>query len=287
MNKKVLITADSTCDLSPELCEKYTIKINPMPIIKDNEAFKDGVEITPDLMYEHYEKTGRLIRTSAPNIDEYGAFFRPLLDDGYEIVHFTISASMSASNQICNNFADTVEGIYTVDSANLSTGIGLQVLRAVELRDKGLSAKEIYEDAVAVTDKVDTSFVLDTLEFLHRGGRCSGLAAFGANLLKLKPCIEVKNGAMGVGKKYRGSLADVHKEYIDARLADVDDLDPGKIFITHSGISQELIDNAKKCVEEKGIFDEILVTRAGCAVSVHCGPNTLGILFIRKSPLVK
>ena len=285
MSKKVLISADSTCDLSPELCAKYNVKIKPLPIIRDGESLLDGVNITPEQVFEHYQKTGKLIRTSAANAEEYKTFFDPFLDEGYEIIHFTISSNMSAANNVCNIVAEETPDLYVVDSRNLSTGIGLLVLKAAEFRDNGLSAKEIKEKILPLCDKVDASFTLDTLEYLHKGGRCSAVAALGANLLRLKPCIEVKNGTMGVGKKYRGKLEDVLNEYVIARLHDPEDIDTTRIFITHSVCSADLVERTRKQIESIMHFDEILDTDAGCSISVHCGPNTVGVLFIRKTPL--
>ena len=279
----VVISADSTADLTPELCERLNVRVNPNPIIRGEEQLLDGVDIQPEGVFEYYEKNGKLVKTCAPNAGEYLAFLQSELDSGNEIVHFTISAEMSASNGIARSLCSEFAGLYVVDSRNLSTGIALLVMLAAELRDKGLPAKEIYDEVTAATKKVDASFILDTLEFLHKGGRCSGLAAFGANLLKLKPCIEVRDGKMGVGKKYRGKLADVQLEYIADRLKSPEDIDTSRIFITHSGCSDELVESAKAEVLKHVKFDEVLVTRAGCAISVHCGRNTLGILFVRKT----
>ena len=287
MAHKVIITSDSTCDLSKELLENYGIVINPLTIILGAQDYRDGVDVTPDDIYDFVAKTGQLPKTAAANITEYEDFFRPYVEQGYQIVHFTISSQMSGSFHNSELAAATFPEVYAVDSQNLSTGIGLLVLRAAELAREGLSAKEIYEQICALRDKVDVSFVVDTLEYLYKGGRCSSVAKLGANLLQLKPCIEVKKGAMGVGKKYRGKIADVVPAYIAQRLHDPDDIDTHRVFVTHSGCPKEMEDKAVAKVKELMHFDEILVTRAGCSVSTHCGPNTLGVLFIRKSPICK
>ena len=283
MSGKVLISADSTCDLPPELCERLNIITNSLPIIRGGEKHLDGVDITPDEVFEYYNQTRQLVKTCASNTEEYAAFFKPLLEEDVSIVHFIISSDMSASYNNCRVLAEETPGLYVIDSRNLSTGIALLVFMAATLRDQGLTAAEIQKEVSAAAAFVDASFTIDTLEYLHKGGRCTALAALGANLLKLKPCIEVKNGQMGVGKKYRGKLPDVLREYVAARLADPEDIDTTRCFITHSGCDPEIVESVKKQVETLISFDEILVTRAGCSISVHCGPNTLGILFIRKT----
>ncbi|MDR1891536.1 MAG: DegV family protein [Oscillospiraceae bacterium] len=282
----VVISADSTADLTPELLDRLNVRVSHNPIIRGSEQLLDGVDIQPDGVFEYYEQTGRLVKTCAPNAEEYLAFLKPALQNGDEVIHFTISSEMSASYAAARSLTDDIPNLYIVDSRNLSTGIALLVMLAVGLRDKGLSAKAIMEEINAAAKKVDASFIIDTLEYLHKGGRCSGLAALGANLLRLKPCIEVRGGKMTVGKKYRGKLADVHREYIAEHLRNPEDIDTTRIFITHSGCPDELLENAKSEVSKLVKFDEVLVTRAGCSISVHCGRNTLGILFIRKSDII-
>ncbi len=285
-DKKVIITCDSTCDLSPALTEQYGIPVNPLFIVMgDGTPKRDGIEATPADIYDYAEATGRLAKTTAPNMDDYLAFFLRYTREGYAIVHFTISASMSAAFNNARLAAAELEDVYIVDSRNLSTGSGLLVLKAAELARKGWNASAIAAEAARLTEYVDTSFVIDTLKYLHKGGRCSAVAALGANLLRLKPCIEVKNGAMGVGKKYRGNLADCFVAYCKDRLAHMETVDLHRIFITHSGCEESVIQRVKQTVEACGTFEEILITRAGCTVSSHCGPGTLGVLFLRKTPV--
>lgn len=286
MAEKIIITSDSTTDLSPELIERYGIKTLPMGITLGDKTFKDGIDIKPDDIYEHQCKFGELPKTAATNVGECADFFRPLVEEGYSIVHFTISAEMSSTFNNACIAADEFENVYVVDTRNLSTGGGLLMLAAADMVKEGLSAKDIAAKCRDLAPRVDASFVIDSLEYLYKGGRCSALSVLGANLLKLKPCIEVKNGAMGVGKKYRGKYAEVLKQYAAERLADKDDLVPTRVFVTHAGCKPDVVESIVELVKSQGVFDEVFVTRAGCTVSSHCGANTLGVLFIRKSDVV-
>ncbi len=282
---KIIIASDSTTDLSPELIERYGIKTLPLTISLGGKTYLDGKEITADEIYAHYEKTGELPKTTAANIGEYADFFAEITKDGDELIFFSLSSLMSSTFNNARMAAEDFKGVYVVDTLNLSTGGGLIMLAACDMVKDGLSANEIYENVSKLALNVEASFVIDSLEFLHKGGRCSALSMLGANLLKLKPCIEVKNGAMGVGKKYRGKFADVLKEYIKERLVNTEDIDKKRVFITHAGCDEGLVKELAAGVTEMNIFDEVFVTRAGCTISSHCGKNTLGILFTRKSPI--
>ena len=286
MAEKIIITSDSTTDLSPELIERYGIKTLPMGITLGDKTFRDGVDITPDDIYEHQRKYDELPKTAATNVGECSEFFKPLVDEGYSIIHFTISAEMSSTFNNACIAADDFENVYVVDTRNLSTGGGLLMLAACDMVKEGMSAQDIAYECRKLASKVDASFVIDSLEYLYKGGRCSALSMLGANLLKLKPCIEVKNGAMGVGKKYRGKYAEVLKQYAEDRLADKDDLVPTRVFVTHAGCQPDVVKSIVDLVKSKGIFEEVFETRAGCTVSAHCGADTLGVLFIRKSDVV-
>lgn len=283
---KIIISSDSTCDLSPELVEKYNISVIPLGITLGDKVYRDGVDITPDDVYAHHDKTGELPKTTAANVGEFIDYFTDLTKDGDAVIHFTISSSMSSTYRNACLAADDFDNVYVVDSLNLSTGGGLQVLAAAEMAQNGMEPADIVAELEKITPCVDASFVIDSLEYLHKGGRCSAVAMLGANLLKLKPCIEVKGGAMGVGKKYRGAYGRVLSEYVDERLQDVDSLVTKRVFVTHAGCDPEVVDAVVEQVKSKGIFEEVLVTRAGCTISSHCGANTLGVLFIRKSPIV-
>ena len=285
MNKQIIISSDSTCDLSKELVDRYQIRIQPMGIYLGDQMYRDGVDITPDMIYAHHEKTGQLPKTSAINVVEDLEYFEELTKDGSAVIHFTISSSMSSTYNNACVAAQEFENVYVVDAKNLSTGSGLLVLAAAEMAQEGMEAQQIVEKLNDLADRVDASFVVDNLEYLVKGGRCSALAAFGANLLQLKPCISVKNGAMGVGKKYRGKFEKVLLTYVADRLADAEDICLDRVFVTHAGCDPKVVESVAEAVKNTLPFREILVTRAGCTVSSHCGANTLGVLFIRKKAL--
>ena len=282
----IIITSDSTSDLSLELRDRYNIPTMPLGVTLGGETFKDGVDITPDDIYLHHAKTGELPKTTAANIDECLNFFKPFADEGKTVIHISLSSSLSSTFNNARLAAMEFENVHVIDAQNLSTGSGLLVVAAAEMVKDGLSAEEIIEKVNDLVAKVDASFVIDNLEYLHKGGRCSALAMLGANVLKLKPCIEVKNGAMGVGKKYRGRYGDVLKTYVNERLANADDIDTDRIFVTHAGCDSEIVNAVVEQVKATGIFKEVFLTRAGCTISSHCGKDTLGILFIRKNPIV-
>ena len=285
-NKKVIISSDSTTDLSPELIERYNVRIKPLEVVMGDKSYIDGVEATPDDLYEYAERTGTLAKTSATGIGEHIEFFESLTKDGSELIYLTISSNMSANNNNARLAAEEVPGVYVVDTKNLSTGGGLLVIAAAELAAKGLPAAEIAEKVSALANFVDASFVVDDLKYLAKGGRCSAVAALGANLLKLKPCIVVKDGSMGVEKKYRGNFASVLKTYIDERLADADSIDTSRVFVTHAGVDKEVLDACVEQVKKALPWGEVFATRAGCTISAHCGRNTLGVLFVHKNDIM-
>ncbi|MBQ3154330.1 MAG: DegV family protein, partial [Clostridia bacterium] len=214
MYKPVIIASDSTCDLSAELIKRYDVRIEPLSVELGDEVYRDGVDVDPDQIYAHYEATGQLPKTAAPNIADFVSFFGELTADGSEVVFFTISAEMSSTYNNARIAAEEFEGVYVVDTRNLSTGGGLLVVTAGELAKQGKSAKEIAAYCTALTPRVSASFVVDDLEFLHKGGRCSAVAAFGANVLQLKPCITLQGGKMVVVKKYSGKFDSVLQKYI-------------------------------------------------------------------------
>ena len=278
---KVKIISDSTCDLSEELLIQYDIAFLPHPIVRDGELLQDNVSITPDDIYAHYERTGRLCTTSAPNAYDYEQFWRPWLDEGYEIVHFTISSEMSTAYNQAVLAAEETGHVYPVDSRSLSTGIGLLVLEACDLRDQGFAAEEIAARVREDSAKCQASFLVDVIEYLWKGGRCSSVAAIGANLLKLKPRIDVQNGKMLSTKKYRGKTTKCFAAYADDLLKGKDNIRQNRIFITHSGIDEDIIQLVQDKIRQwqPGV-EHIYVTRAGGTISCHCGPGTLGILYM-------
>ncbi|MBR3289315.1 MAG: DegV family protein, partial [Clostridia bacterium] len=232
MPNKVIISADSTCDLGTELSEQYGIKVLPFRVEIDGAVYEDGVTITTTDLYRIYDEKKLLPKTSATNIGEYADWFRRYTDQGYDVVHICLGSGLSSSYQNACLAAGETEGVYIVDSCNLSTGMGLLVLAAADRARAGMPAAQIAEEVQALTSHVEASFVIDTLEFLYKGGRCSALAMLGANLLKLKPCIEVDNtsGKMDVSKKYRGTIEKCLEQYVEDRLKDRTDLDLSRIF---------------------------------------------------------
>ena len=280
----IKISADSTCDLSPALIAQYGIDITPLYIVRGEETLRDGVDIVPEEIYDYVRKTGQLCHTAAVNVSDYITFFKTQLETHDAIIHFTISSDMSGCYQnACIAAQDFPGRVFPVDSRNLSTGIGHLVLDAAIMAAEGkLTAQEIVDVLNEKKAKLDVSFVLDTLEFLKAGGRCSAVAAFGANLLGLKPSIEVKDGGMGVGKKYRGNINKCYVQYIKDRLSGRDDIDTKRIFITDSGLSEEVRAELEEVVRSCQPFEEVHHTQAGCTVSQHCGPGCMGILYYHK-----
>lgn len=280
---KVKIISDSTCDLSAELIEKYDIEILPLAVSLGDRLGKDGVDITPEDIYSYVSESGNLPKTSALNVADYEEAFRKWADQGYGIVHFNISSGFSCSHQNALIAAQEFDNVFVVDSKNLSTGQGLAVIHGAIMAQNGCSAEEIYNSCTELTSKVEASFVVDKLDYLHKGGRCSAVAALGANLLKLKPCIEVRNGSMEVGKKYRGKIGAVMLDYVTERLSGRDDLCLDRIFLTHTKCDPADIEAVRLKIEElQPGFKEILETVAGSTITTHCGPGTMGILFVRK-----
>ncbi len=284
MADKIILSADSTCDLGPELVERYQVHYYPFHIILDGNTYGDGVDLVPDQIYAVYNEKKILPKTAAINAAEYVEFFKKWTDQGYEVVHVTLGSGLSATYNNCRLAAQELPGVYPVDSRNLSTGSGHIVIEAAERIAAGMPAAQVAQEVQALTAKVNASFVIDTLEFLYKGGRCSALQMLGANMLHLKPCIEVDNssGCMDVGKKYRGSLERALELYVKDRLEGRTDIVTRRAFITHSGISEERIALVRSLVEKYASFEELFVTRAGCTISSHCGPNTLGVLFMEK-----
>ncbi len=283
MSGKIVIASDSTTDLSNDLIQKYDIRILPLGVTLDNSNYSDGVDITPDYIYDYYNKTGILPKTSAVNIAVLTEFYKKNTKDGNTLIFFTISSNMSSTFNNARLAAEEFDNVYVVDTKNLSTGGGHLVVAAAEMANEGFSAEEICKQCSELAQKVDASFIIDSLEFLHKGGRCSALAAFGANLLNLKPCIVVRHGSMSVGKKYRGKFEQILIKYIEEQLSNTDDIDTKRVFITHAGCDDHVVNLCVNKVKSLNIFEEVYATRAGCTVSSHCGRNTLGVLFIRKN----
>lgn len=283
--KTVKIIADSTCDLSKELLTRYDISVLPLHILLGEQECEDGINVTPDEIYQWSDANKTTPKTSAPSMERAIKLIRPYTDAGREVICFSISGEMSTSGNVMRLAAEELgqEGLVTViDSANLSTGIGLLVIEAAILAKEGKCAEEIASKIELLKPKVRASFVVDTLTYLYRGGRCSGLAAMAGGALKLHPKIVVEDGVMRPTKKFRGKMDKVLLSYAKEMETDLKHARPGRVFITHSGCEEATIDAVRAYLESLSVFDEIIVTRAGGVISSHCGPGTLGVLFLEK-----
>ncbi len=284
MNVKII--ADSTCDLSPSLLQEYGITIVPLHIVLGDKEYEDGLSITPEEIYRWSDANGETPRTSAPELQHTISVMRPIIEAGDGIGCFSISGEMSTTVNVFRLAAEELHAedrVHVIDSRSLSTGIGLQIIEAAIMAEEGRTGAEIAARIAALQPQVRASFVIDTLKFLHRGGRCSGMAAFAGTALKLHPKIVVTDGKMSPAKKYMGAMSRVVMSYVR-------DLEPmmhraktDRVFITHSGCDEELLSEVRNYIDALGIFKEIHITRAGCVISSHCGPNTLGVLFIEQA----
>ena len=283
----VKLIADSSCDIGPELAKRYDVDFVHIHVRLNGNEYLDGVNITHKEIYANYEEKHTLPSTCAMNIDEYAAVFRPYIEKGYDIVHVSLGSGLSST---CGNARLAAEmfgpdRVFVIDSKSLSTGSGHIVCECGERIKKGLGAKQIYGEVTPITDKVSASFILDDLKYLHAGGRCSGLAQFGASLMNIKPCIMVRNdlfGSMTVGKKYMGSYKRSALKYVENMIKDRTDIVLDRCFITHSGSDPEVLEAMKALSAELQPFKEIHITHASATICAHCGPNTTGILFITK-----
>lgn len=279
---KIKITSDSTCDLSQALQQQYDITLVPLTVVKGDAQFKDGVTITPAEIFAHVAAGGALCSTAAVSIGEYTDLFQTYLKDYDAIIHINIGSGFSACHQNALLAAEELDNVRCVDSRNLTTGQGLLVLEACRLAGELDDLDAIVEALNAYAGRIEASFLVDKLDYLVKGGRCSSAAALGANLLNLKPCIEVKDGKMSVGKKYRGNYAKCLSSYVKERLADREDVDRGTLFITHTVIPEDCRTAVQESVDTYGKFQQVYDAVAGSTISCHCGPGTLGIIFVRK-----
>lgn len=281
--QKIKMIADSTCDLTPELLRQWDVDILPLQILLGEKAYDDDRSVTPDEIYTWADTYKTTPKTAAPTVATAVKLFKPYLEAGRDIVCLSISQSMSGSGNVMRLAAEELEAtdrVTVIDSASLSTGVGLLVIEAAAKAQAGASAKEIEAHVLSLREKVRASFVVDTLTYLHRGGRCSGLAAMAGGVLKLHPLIAVSGGKMAPGKKYRGSMGRVIPAYVQEMEDALKKARPERVFITHSGCEEEVIRGVKNYLEGLNHFGEILITRAGSVISSHCGPGTLGVLFI-------
>jgi len=279
----VKIISDSTCDLSQELLERYDIAVLPLQVTLGDESYEDGINITVDEIYQWADENKTTPKTAAPAIETAVSVLSPWLEKGNDLICFSVSESMSTSANVMRLAAKELKAtdrVTVIDSQNLSTGGGLLVIEAAILAKEGKSAEEITAHVKALRPLVRASFVVDTLTYLHRGGRCSSVAALAGGMLKLHPKIVVAEGKMGVSKKYRGKMTRVLPEYVEDMKEELMNARTERVFITHSGCEQETLDQVKTILEGLGRFEEIHTTRAGSVISSHCGPGTLGVLFI-------
>ena len=279
MNKTV-ITADSPIDLSADQASSYGIEIIPLHVILDSEDYLDGVNITPDDIYNAYNEKKILPSTSAISVAEYETFFKKFIDKGYDVVHLSLSSAISSTHQNARIASMEMDNVHVVDTRRLSTGMAVLAIKGTEMAESGMSATEIASALTAMRDKVSTSFLLDTLTYMNKGGRCSALAVLGANILGIKPTIEnLNDGSLVVGKKYRGKSETVRRQYIDEKLS-APGIDYSRIFVDHSGLPEEEIMSLKAYIEDNYNFREVLVSRAGSTISTHCGPGTFALMFM-------
>ena len=278
----IKITTDSTCDLPEALLREYHITMVPLGIVKGDRVYRDGVDITPADIAAHVNGGGDITTTSAVNAADYHELFSKLLREYDAVIHINLGASFSCCHQNARIAAEELPGVYVVDSANLTVGIGELTLRAARSAREGRSPEEIVAELESLRDRLEVSFVLDRLDYMKKGGRCGAVTAIGANLLKLHPCVEVIDGKMSVTKKYRGSMERVVAEYVHDRLDGRTDIDTERVWLVDSAFSSELADAAREILRSDGRFGTILEGKAGCTIFSHCGPNTLGIAFFRK-----
>lgn len=279
----IKIISDSTCDLSKDLLERFNISILPLHVLLGEDEYLDGANITPDDIYKWADANKTTPKTSAPSIEDTVEVFKPFIENGDEIICFCVSKEMSTSYNVMRLAAEELEAsdkVWVVDSANLSSGGGLLVIEAAVMASQGISAKDIVARLEELKPLVRASFVVDTLTYLHRGGRCSAVAALAGSVLKLHPKIVVANGKMDVSKKYRGKIDSVILSYAKDMEEEYRNAKTDRVFITHSGCDEAIIENVRTYLKELNIFDEIHVTRAGGVISSHCGYGTLGVLFI-------
>ena len=280
----IKVTSDSTCDLSPELIARYDVTLTPLSVIKDGVSFLDNVDITPDDIYRHVDNGGALCNTSAVNVDSYRKVFKDLSAKHEAVIHITIGSLFSACYQNATIAAANFPNVYVVDSMNLSTGQGHLVIEAAELARKGLSGMEIASQLNALRSRVYASFILDRLDYMQKGGRCSSVVALGGKLLRIKPEIAVIDGSMKMVDKFRGSFDKCVEKYVKEVLKDQKDIRLDRIFITHSTVEDGAVEAARESIKKYSDFkdEDIYETTANCTVACHCGPGTLGVLFMTK-----
>ena len=275
---KIHFSADSTCDVSPEFLARYPVEILPLAVELEGKFYRDGVDLTPDTIISRVNAGAALPKTSAVNVEEYRTAFTRALETSDAVIHFNISSDFSSCYQ---NACIAAEGlnVWCIDSRNLSTGITMLLAEGFDRAEAGMEPEQIAKELRQRTDKVDVSFIVDRLDYLYKGGRCSALAMLGANMLHIRPCIEVKDGKMGVCRKYRGSYERCLRQYIADRMRSKDDVKPRRIFLTHTGVAAQAVEAVREMVLQEVPFAEVYEVRAGCSITSHCGENTFGIIM--------
>lgn len=278
---KVRFTADSTCDMSPEFIARYDVRVIPLSVELGGTFYKDGIDIHPDDIFAQVGRGADLPKTSAINVDEYRQVFTELLEDCDAILHFDISSEFSSCWQ---NACIAAEGlpVYCIDTRHLSTGIAMMLAEAADRIEAGMDPAKAAEEVRALADKIEMSFIIDRLDYLYKGGRCSMVAMLGANVLHLRPCIEVTGGKMVVGKKYRGTYERCARAYLADKLKDAASIDPRRVFLPHTGLTDEAVAEIRRIATEAVPFAEVYIVRAGCSITSHCGENVFGIAYMRK-----
>ena len=275
---KIHFSADSTCDVSPEFLARYPVEILPLSVELEGKFYRDGVDLTPDTIISRVNAGAALPKTSAINVEEYREAFTRALETSDAVIHFNISSDFSSCHQ---NACIAAEGlnVWCIDSRNLSTGITMLLAEGFDRAEADMEPEQIAKELRARVDKVDVSFIVDRLDYLYKGGRCSALAMLGANVLHIRPCIEVKDGKMGVCRKYRGSYERCLRQYIADRMRSKDDVKPRRIFLTHTGVAAQAVEAVREMVLQEVPFAEVYEVRAGCSITSHCGENTFGIIM--------
>ena len=275
---KIHFSADSTCDVSPEFLARYPVEILPLAVELEGKFYRDGVDLTPDTIISRVNAGAALPKTSAINVEEYRTAFTRALEHSDAVIHFNISSDFSSCHQ---NACIAAEGlnVWCIDSRNLSTGITMLLAEGFDRAEAGMEPEQIARELRERVDKVDVSFIVDRLDYLYKGGRCSALAMLGANMLHIRPCIEVKDGKMGVCRKYRGTYERCLRQYIADRMRSKDDVKPRRIFLTHTGVAPQAVQAVREMVLQEVPFAEVYEVRAGCSITSHCGENTFGIIM--------
>ena len=275
---KIHFSADSTCDVSPEFLARYPVEILPLAVELEGKFYRDGVDLTPDEIITRVNAGAALPKTSAINVEEYREAFTRALESSDAVIHFNISSDFSSCHQ---NACIAAEGlnVWCIDSRNLSTGITMLLAEGFDRAEAGMEPEQIARELRARVDRVDVSFIVDRLDYLYKGGRCSALAMLGANVLHIRPCIEVKDGKMGVCRKYRGTYERCLRQYIADRMRNKDDVKPQRIFLTHTGVAPQAVEAVREMVLREVPFAEVYEVRAGCSITSHCGENTFGIIM--------